>query len=193
MRIPDATYRENRLARSAEATILAGMNDPLDQELTAIAAAWAAPGQPQATFEAVGEALKRRIGYGLYTITHILRADWRWSDFIPPIGRLCRGWPQADRAECLPRSDVRPGPPLPGKTAGRFRPYFPDHAFIVSLGLGSVINLPLAFDGVPLGSVNILDREGAYEERHVEPALAIARMVVPALLGRSLLVAGEEQ
>ncbi len=56
-----------------------------------------------------------------------------------------------------------------------------------------MINLPLAFDGVPLGSVNILDREGAYEERHVEPALAIARMVVPALLGRSLLVAGEEQ
>jgi hypothetical protein len=80
--------------------------------------------------------------------------------------------------------------PFLGRKPADFAPYFPDHDFIVSLGLGAVINVPLVFDGAALGSVNILDREGAYDEKHVETATAIARMVVPALLGRSLAVAG---
>ncbi len=170
------------------------MTNLLEQDLAAVAAAWAAPGQPQATFEAVGEALKRRVGYGLYTITHILPGGLE-------VERLHSTNPDAyavgGRKPIVPNAYrdqmFGQGRPFLGRRPADFAPYFPDHAFIVSLGLGSVINLPLAFDGVPLGSVNILDREEAYEERHVEPALAIARMVIPALLGRSLLVAGEEQ
>ncbi len=170
------------------------MNDPIDQDLLAIAAAWAQPHQPQATFEAVGAALKQRVGYGLYTITHILPGGRE-------VERLHSTNPQAYAvggrkpvvANAYREQMFGQGRPFLGRSPADFAPFFPDHPFIVSLGLGSVINLPLAFDGVPLGSVNILDREGAYDESHVEPAFAIARMVIPALLGRSLLVAQEEQ
>jgi hypothetical protein len=39
-----------------------------------------------------------------------------------------------------------------------FADVFPDHAFIASLGLGSVINLPLIFRGNFIGTVNMLPR-----------------------------------
>jgi hypothetical protein len=44
------------------------------------------------------------------------------------------------------------------------------------------MNLPIIFGGAVLGTVNLLDREGAYEERHVEPAMIIARQILPVLL-----------
>jgi hypothetical protein len=44
------------------------------------------------------------------------------------------------------------------------------------------MNLPIIFGGAVLGTVNLLDREGAYEEHHVEPAMIIARQILPVLL-----------
>jgi GAF domain-containing protein len=60
------------------------------------------------------------------------------------------------------------------------------------MGLGSVMNLPLVFGGEVLGTVNLLDREGAYDERHVEPALTIARQILPALLNLDRRFAGAQ-
>ncbi len=37
-----------------------------------------------------------------------------------------------------------------------FADVFPDHAFIASLGLGSVVNLPVILNGAFLGTVNLL-------------------------------------
>ena len=167
------------------------MSNSLEQDLRAIAVTWQAAGQPDATFSAVGEVLMRHVGYGLYTITHVL-----------PGGR------EVERLHSTNHAAYAVGGRKPvqqnafrdqlfgaqkaflGRKPADFAPYFPDHEFIVSLGLGSVINVPLIFDGAALGSVNILDREDAYDEAHVDKATAIARMVVPALLGRSLAVAG---
>jgi hypothetical protein len=53
---------------------------------------------------------------------------------------------------------------------------------ITGLGLGCVMNLPIVFAGSVLGTVNLLDREGAYNERHVEPAMTIARQILPVLV-----------
>lgn len=45
-----------------------------------------------------------------------------------------------------------------------------------------MINLPVAYDGRLLGTVNLLDAEGAYEERHVELVRPLAALLVPAFL-----------
>ena len=169
------------------------MSMTIEQELRAIAATWSAPQQPQATFEAIGAALKRQIGYGLYTITHILpggREVERLHSTNPEAYAVGGRKPVLENA--YRKQMFGEGRPFLGRKPSDFAPYFPDHEFIVSLGLGSVINLPLSFDGTPLGSVNILDREEAYDESHVDIALAIARMVIPALLGRSLTVTGHQ-
>lgn len=60
-----------------------------------------------------------------------------------------------------------------------FADVFPDHAFIASLGLGSVINLPLIFRGNFIGTVNMLHEAGYYTEERVERARQLA---IPALL-----------
>jgi hypothetical protein len=54
--------------------------------------------------------------------------------------------------------------PFLAKTPAGFAPLFPDHATITGLGLGCVMNLPIVFGGAVLGTVNLLDREGAYDE-----------------------------
>ncbi|MCA0399900.1 MAG: GAF domain-containing protein [Proteobacteria bacterium] len=167
------------------------MTKTLEQDLRAIALAWQDSAQPQATFEAVGEALKRHVGYGLYTITHALPGGkeverlYSTNEAAYAVGGRKPVQKDAFREKVFGTHQA-----FLGRSPADFKPYFPDHDFIVSLGLGSVINVPVVVGGIALGSVNILDREGAYDETHVEKATAIARMVAPALLGCSQMVAG---
>lgn len=68
-------------------------------------------------------------------------------------------------------------------TPPEFARYFFDHALIVSLGLGSCINVPVVEGGRVLGTVNILaeaghftpDRLAAYEALVAEATPALAR------------------
>lgn len=168
------------------------MTRPLTDSLAAVAHAWRDADQPRATFEAAGVAFAEQIGFGLYTVTHILpggREVERLHSTNPAayaVGGRKPVIPNAFREQMFGS-----GIPFLGRAPADFSPYFPDHAFIVSLGLGCVINLPLFFGGAALGSINLLDREGAYDTHHVAPALAIAQMVVPALIARNIAVAGQ--
>lgn len=54
---------------------------------------------------------------------------------------------------------------------------FPDLTLIRSLGCGSAINMPIVAGGEMLGSVNLLDIEGAYPDEKLE---AVRALIVPA-------------
>lgn len=155
----------------------------LDHDLRALATTWQEPGQPGTTFEAAGSVFQRHIGFGLYTITHILPGGLeveRLHSTNPAAYAVGGRKPvvaSAYRDQVF--GSLRP---FLGRKPADFIPFFPDHPFIVSLGLGAVINVPLVFNGTALASVNLLHREGAYDDHHLEPAMAIARMIVPALL-----------
>ena len=58
---------------------------------------------------------------------------------------------------------------------------FPDLTLIRSLGCGSAINIPVVAGGEMLGSVNLLDVEGAYPAAKVEASLClrIRRCLLP--------------
>ena len=145
--------------------------------------AWASPGQPKALLEAAGQAFAAAVGHRLYTVTRMLaggREVERIHSTNPEV------YPVGGRKPVLPnafsqrvRTEMKP---FLAKTPAEFAPLFPDHATITGLGLGCVMNLPVVFGGAVLGTVNLLDREGAYDERHVEPAMTIARQLLPALL-----------
>ena len=149
----------------------------------AVQEAWALPDQPGAVLEAAGRALAEAVGHRLYTVTCLLaggREVERVHSTRPDV------YPVGGRKPVLPNAYTervrREKKPFLAKSPAGFAPLFPDHATITDMGLGSVMNLPLVFGGEVLGTVNLLDREGAYDERHVEPALTIARQIVPALL-----------
>jgi hypothetical protein len=145
--------------------------------------AWAEPNQPAAVLEAAGRALEEAVGHRLYTVTRMLaggREVERIHSTNPEV------YPVGGRKPVLPnaytervRVEMKP---FLAKTPAGFAPLFPDHETITGLGLGCVMNLPIIFGGAVLGTVNLLDREGAYEERHVEPAMLIARQLLPVLL-----------
>lgn len=56
---------------------------------------------------------------------------------------------------------------------------FPDHALIASMGLGSVVNLPVLRKGAFLGTVNMLHETGYYTGDRLA---ALDALVLPALL-----------
>jgi hypothetical protein len=162
---------------------LSAVSDRLASDLDDVVRAWQEPGQPGATFAAAGEAFRRHVGFRLYTITHVLPGGREvervhsTDEASYPVGGRKPVTPNAFRDQVYGSKR-----PFLGRTPADFSPFFPDTPFIVSLGLGSVINIPLVFDGAALGSVNLLDREGAYDEAHLDPAMRVARLIMPALL-----------
>lgn len=64
-----------------------------------------------------------------------------------------------------------------------FEDVFPDHAFIASLGLGSVINLPVILKGAFIGTVNLLHETGYYTDKRLA---RLDHVTLPALLAFAL-------
>ncbi|HZH12625.1 MAG TPA: GAF domain-containing protein [Microvirga sp.] len=145
--------------------------------------AWASSNQPNAVLEAAGEAFSKAVGHRLYTVTRNLaggREVERIYSTNPDV------YPVGGRKPVLPNAftqQVREKmKPFLAKTPAGFIPLFPDHETITGLGLGCVMNLPIIFGGTVLGTVNLLDREGAYDEPHVDVAMIIARQILPVLM-----------
>jgi hypothetical protein len=50
------------------------------------------------------------------------------------------------------------------------------------MGLGSVINIPVIYDGETIGTMNLLDAEHHYGDAHVAPVARLAPLLIPAFL-----------
>ena len=66
-------------------------------------------------------------------------------------------------------------------TPPEFAKYFFDHALIVSLGLGSCINVPVVDGGRVLGTVNILAEAGHFTPERLAAYEALVAAATPAL------------
>lgn len=64
-------------------------------------------------------------------------------------------------------------------TVEGFSDVFPDHEIIASLGLGSVVNLPIILRGSFIGTVNMLHEAGHYTQ---ERLARLDQLALPALL-----------
>ena len=63
-----------------------------------------------------------------------------------------------------------------------FGPHFEDLDTIVALGFGAVINIPVLHQGRMLGSLNLLDREGAYQGDVLPACDAVRPLALQAYL-----------
>ena len=59
---------------------------------------------------------------------------------------------------------------------------FDDHATILGLGLGSVLNIPIVFDGRCLGTMNLLHQTGWYQPGDESIGLLLGVFLIPVLL-----------
>ena len=139
------------------------------------------PGQPEATFEAFDAAAKALVGHQLFTL---LLLDGK------EVARLYSSRPRE-----YPVSGRKPmgDTPWGDLVLKRMQPYlgsdrvgirwaFFDFELIESMGLGSVINVPIIYNGVCLGATALLDAEHHYTPEHIGVIARLAPLLVPAFL-----------
>jgi hypothetical protein len=66
------------------------------------------------------------------------------------------------------------------------RANFADHELIESLGCGAIINVPVVHEGATIGSINLLNADGAYDQSSVDAAIVLAARIVPVLASLSI-------
>ncbi len=156
--------------------------------LAAVAAVATMPGQPDALFGALDAALGAVLGHRLFTLMRLAgspdRAGRGHSERIYTTHP--REYPVGGRKPINPtpwsEQIFRRQQPYLGRTVAEVREVFPDHALIASLGCGSVLNLPVVWDGRPLGTINLLHEEGWYDAGDTGLGLLFAALAIPAYL-----------
>jgi len=156
---------------------------PAVEDLEAVMAAVASAHAPQDTYAMVEALAGRLIGHRLFTIMvldeaagEVERVHSSRPDHYPVGGRKPKqGTPWG--AIVLDR-----GEPYIGRTADDVRWAFSDHPLILSLGLESVLNVPVSFDGRRLGTLNLLHEAGWYDTSDVAAGRLLAGLLVPDLL-----------
>ena len=148
-------------------------------ELDGVGAAIAGGSGAADVYRGVETALARLIGHRLFTLLAVLPGGEEvqrfWSSdpaAYPLTGRKRVGpTPWGERVLAGRQSYL-------GRNAGDIRWAFADHELIASLGLGSVINVPVIQYGTVLGTMNLLHAEGHYDEG----SLAVASRFAPLLV-----------
>lgn len=154
------------------------MTNLLD-DLTLCGEALRDPAGPARLYQAIADAVGRHIGHKLFTLLVVVEGGTMveriWSSNEP-------AYPLTGRKPMGPtpwgKHVIEGRQPWLGNDDAAIRWAFPDHALIASLGLGACINVPVIAFGRVLGTMNILDRAGAYKDAHV----ATARMFEPFLM-----------
>ncbi len=156
------------------------MSERLLPALLSVADAIAADGTPDAAFRAVDKAVSEVVGHNLFTVL-ALRDGGREVERVytsnpsayPVGGRKPMGsTPWGDLV--ITRRQSFLGPDMEA-----VRWAFFDHALIVSLGLGSAINVSVQRGGEILGVLAVLDREGAYT---TQGQVDLVRAFTPCLI-----------
>jgi hypothetical protein len=159
-----------------------GAIDPLPQ-LRSVAAAVAAIGQPGASFTALDRAMQAVFGHRLFTVLQ----------FHPQSGESERryssnttAYPVGGRKPLNPtfwaKQVLVEHRPWIGYDASDIRAVFSDHVLIASLGCDAMLNLPVIHDGKALGTINISNAAGWYDESDIPLGLVFAALAVPAYL-----------
>ena len=156
--------------------------EPL-HHIQVVSSALRQPDQPAATFRALDAVMDAVIGHTYITVLlyHAERREierFYSSNLVayPLAGR--KDVPESAWTErLLIRQEC-----FIGYDANDIKKYFFDHELIHSLGCDAILNVPVVYDGVTLGTINLVHEEGWYEEGDTEIALTLASIAVPAFL-----------
>ena len=154
------------------------------QDLVEIATLFADRHEPGELYAAVDALVQRSIGHKLFTLMRFHEATmevervYSSNSTAYPVGgrKPKRGteWGQAvlDRGEVFIARD-----------ADEVRRTFDDYPLIFSLGVGSIMNVPIGFRGKRLGTMNISNDPHWFRPEDAEAGRLIAAFLVPALAG----------
>jgi GAF domain-containing protein len=151
-------------------------------DLSLLAHAIRQPEQPSVMFETVEQIVQRTIGFRLFTIMcfdadsfEVERLHSNMPDVYPPSGR------KKKRGSAWGEHTLLQMKPFRATTADGIRAAFDDHGVLTGMGLGSILNIPVAYNGRCVGTMNMTHVEGWYTQAHEETGLLIAAFLAAPL------------
>ena len=153
----------------------------MDFPLSPAGDALAACNQPEAAYHLVDRLIQERVGHRQLTLlitegAEVARVYSTDTASYPVGGRKPMGpTPWGDLV--LTRQRV-----FLGRTMDDIRWAFFDHELLGRLGLGSIINVPVVYDGVTLGTINASHDEHHYTSDHVPLVAELGPLLIPAFL-----------
>ena len=139
--------------------------------------------QPETLFRAVEAVVSETIGFRLFTIMaydasrhEVARVYTNMPDVYPTGGR------KKKRGTAWATQILQELRPFRGETSHDIRNAFDDHAVMAAMGLGSILNIPIAYDGECIGTMNLTHVEHWYTQAHEDLGLLIGAFLAPALL-----------
>jgi hypothetical protein len=153
----------------------------MTEQILEILTALETKGQPGVIFTALDRLTKSLVGHQLFTLLtvdgdEVARVYSNRPAEYPVSGRKPMG--KTPWGEFVLKNNKS----YFGRDKQGIRWAFFDHELIESMGLGSVINIPVVYDGACLGTMNLLDAEHHYRPEHVAPVAALAPLLIPAFL-----------
>ena len=152
-------------------------------QLDACIAALKQPGPPDALFKTIEHAVAGTIGVKLFTLLYVApnrKRVKRLYTNMPkeyPVG----GYKEIKSTPWHKRV-VEEGRAWVGHNAKDIEWAFFDHELILSLGCESAMNVPVVYAGRLLGTMNLLDKAGHYQETDVAKVEPFAALLIGPFL-----------
>ena len=152
-------------------------------DLGALAGLSASAHEPQQLYAAVDALVQQVIQHSLFTIMRVHAAAREVervyssnAEAYPVGGRKAKPVTPWSRA-VLDKGEV-----FVARTPDEVRETFDDYPLILSLGVGSIMNVPISYRERRLGTMNISNEAGWFRDQDVAAGRLIALLLVPALL-----------
>ncbi len=152
-------------------------------DIAAILDSTARDRDPQTSLRAIDALAQRIFGHKLFTVMRH-RADSNEVERIyssNPAAYPVGGRKQKQGTR-WGRIVLDEGKPFIARNEAELRASFPDHELILSLGIGSIMNIPVMFKGQCVGTMNVSGEAGQYGEEDVRPGRILAGLIVPFML-----------
>jgi hypothetical protein len=162
---------------------LAGREKLTANDLAAVAALAARPHAPAELYAAVDALVMRTIGHKLFTLMRVHEAEqeverlYSSNTAAYPVGGRKQKKDTPWGRIVLDRGEV-----FIAHTPEEIRAAFDDHALIFSLGVGTIMNVPIGHNGRRLGTMNVSHDAHWFRPEDAETGRAIAALLVPELL-----------
>jgi hypothetical protein len=141
------------------------------------------PGPPEKLFAAVDRALAETVGHKLFTLLYVAPNGRRVKRLYT---NMPKDYPVGGYKEITDspwhRQVIQGRRAWVGYDAKDIAWAFFDHELIVSLGCESAVNVPVVYAGRVLGTLNLLDAAGHYQESDVARIEPFAALLIGPFL-----------
>ena len=141
------------------------------------------PGPPEHLFAAVDRALAETVGHKLFTLLYVAPNGKRVKRMYT---NMPKEYPVGGYKEVTDspwhRQVIQGRKAWVGYDAKDIAWAFFDHELIVALGCESAVNVPVVYAGRVLGTLNLLDAAGHYEESDISRIEPFAALLVGPFL-----------